>query len=49
YGAILPDRVQREKQLAALLRAGHRLDMARELVNAPSTDAAEIWADEGDE
>lgn len=38
------DRATREKQLAALLRAGHPLDFARELVNAHSTEAAEEWA-----
>lgn len=49
YGAALPDRDLRQKQLAAMLRAGHPLDMARELVNASSVDAAEIWAAEEDE
>ena len=45
FGAELPEREQREKQLAALLRAGHPLDSARVLVNAQSVDAAELWAD----
>jgi regulatory protein len=49
FGGDLPDRLLREKQLAALLRAGHRLDMAREMVNAVSLEAAENWADEGDD
>lgn len=44
FGASLPDRPVREKQLAAMLRAGHPLDSARELVNAPSIAAAEAWA-----
>lgn len=39
-----PDRLLREKQLAAMLRAGHALDSARELVNAVSIEAAEDWA-----
>ena len=44
FGKSLPERDQREKQLAAMLRAGHRLDTARELVNAPDMAAAEEWA-----
>jgi len=48
FGNIQLERAIREKQLSAMLRAGHRLDMARELVNSPSIEAAEQWA-EGDE
>lgn len=44
FGLALPDRARREKQLAAMLRAGHPLDIARELVNAPNAQAAEAWA-----
>lgn len=44
FGMAEPDRPLREKQIAALLRAGHRLDSARELVNASSVEAAEEWA-----
>jgi regulatory protein len=44
-----PDRARREKQLAAMLRAGHRLDSARELVDAPSVEAAHDWARAGNE
>lgn len=44
YGAQNPDRAMREKQIAAMLRAGHPLDSARELVNAVSVEAAEQWA-----
>lgn len=44
-----PDRALREKQLAAMLRAGHRLDTARELVNAASVEAAELWAAEAED
>ncbi len=43
------DRALREKQIAAMLRAGHPLDSARELVNAASIEATELWADDGDE
>jgi regulatory protein len=38
------DRAAREKQIAAMLRAGHGLDSARELVDAASVEAAEDWA-----
>lgn len=43
------DRPQREKQLAAMLRAGHRLDLARTIVNAPDREAAEEWVAAEDE
>jgi len=39
----------REKQIAAMLRAGHMLEDARELVDAPSEDAATRWAAECDD
>ena len=44
-----PDRALREKQIAAMLRAGHRLDSARELVNASSQEAALEWASQAEE
>ncbi|MBS3929067.1 MAG: RecX family transcriptional regulator [Sphingomonadales bacterium] len=44
FGAELPDRPTREKQLAAMLRAGHPLDMARVLVSAANREEAEDWA-----
>lgn len=40
------DRAVREKQLAAMLRAGHRMDHARALVHASDIAAAEQWAAE---
>jgi regulatory protein len=43
------DRALRERQLAAMLRAGHRLDTAREIVDASSEDAAELWVAEAEE
>ncbi|MBS0255809.1 MAG: RecX family transcriptional regulator [Proteobacteria bacterium] len=46
FGPALPDRPLREKQIAVLLRAGHRLDSARELVNFNSIAAAEQWAED---
>jgi len=49
FGAEPLERDKREKQLAAMLRAGHSLDFAREMVDAPSEEAAEEWAHELDE
>jgi regulatory protein len=49
FGPGDADRVLRERQIAAMLRAGHPLDSARALVNAESVDAAEEWAAEGQE
>lgn len=49
YGPTPADRAAREKQIAALLRAGHPLDSSRELVNAASEAAAELWAAQADE
>jgi regulatory protein len=43
------DRERRQKQIAAMLRAGHTLDSAREIVDAASEAAAERWAAECDE
>jgi regulatory protein len=47
FGAAPADRAAREKQIAAMLRAGHALDSARELVDAASVEAAEAWAAQG--
>jgi len=47
FGQALPERAAREKQIAAMLRAGHALDSARELVDAASREAAEEWAAPG--
>lgn len=49
FGHELPEKERREKQLAAMLRAGHRLDFARQMVNAASRDLAEEWAHELDD
>ncbi len=49
FGAAAPDRERREKQLAAMLRAGHTLDSAREMVDAASEAAAEEWAADCDD
>jgi regulatory protein len=49
FGRAPLDRALREKQVAAMLRAGHGLDSARELVDAASVEAAEDWAATGEE
>ncbi|MBO9519136.1 MAG: RecX family transcriptional regulator [Porphyrobacter sp.] len=49
FGQSAPDREKREKQLAAMLRAGHPLDSARKMVDAPDRTAAEEWAAELDD
>jgi regulatory protein len=43
------DPAVREKQVAAMLRAGHPLAHAREVVNALSAEALEEWIDEAAE
>lgn len=40
-----PDRPMREKHVAAMLRAGHSLDIARRIVDAKDPDAAEQWVE----
>ena len=49
FGPDKPDRERRQKQIAAMLRAGHPLDSAREMVDAPSEAAAGQWAAEVDD
>jgi regulatory protein len=49
FGRESIDRERRQKQIAAMLRAGHPLDSAREMVDAPSEAAAEQWAAEPDD
>ena len=49
FGRESLDRERRQKQIAAMLRAGHPLDSAREMVDAASEAAAEAWAAELDE
>ncbi len=39
------DRPTREKHIAAMLRAGHRLDIARGIVEAADVEAAEQWVE----
>ena len=49
FGREPVDRERRHKQIAAMLRAGHPLDSAREMVDAASEAAAEQWAAEYDD
>lgn len=48
FGADEPDRAaqakRREKQIAAMLRAGHAFDSARAVIDAGSVEDAESWA-----
>jgi len=46
FGPERPDPARREKQLAAMLRAGHRLDTARNLLDAASETEALEWVGE---
>ena len=45
FGAAELDRPARDKQIAAMLRAGHSFDTARALVNAGDAKAAQDWAE----
>jgi len=44
FGAAPVDRQAAEKQIAVLLRAGHRLDIARHVVKAADCEGLEAWA-----
>ncbi len=44
FGRELPDRAVRQKQIAAMLRAGHAMAHALALIDARSTSEAEGWA-----
>ena len=43
------ERETRQKQLAAMLRAGHGFEAARAVIDAPTIAAAEEWAAEFEE
>lgn len=43
------DRAVREKHLAAMLRAGHRMDIARRILEADAPEAAQEWVEEARE
>ncbi len=44
FGQQSPDRAVREKQIAAMLRAGHAMEHVLAMVDAHSTREAEDWA-----
>ncbi len=48
FGASELDRPARDKQIAAMLRAGHPFDYARALVSAADEAAAQDWAGKAD-
>lgn len=47
--AVLCDREVRQKQFAAMVRAGHGFETARAVIEAPTIAAAEQWAAEPEE
>lgn len=49
FAAEQPDRAKRAKQIAAMLRAGHSFDSARQLVEAESPERAEEWVADHDD
>ena len=49
FGGAELDRPARDKQIAAMLRAGHSFDTARALVTASNVQAAQDWAAAADE
>jgi regulatory protein len=46
FGSAPLDQALRQKQLAAMTRAGHSFDLARALVDATDIASAELWAEE---
>ncbi len=44
YAPDMPDRALKQKQIAAMLRAGHALEHVLALLDARSADEAEKWA-----
>jgi regulatory protein len=49
FGSQRLDRAMRERQIAAMLRAGHPLDSARRIVDADSEAALEQWVEAAEE
>ena len=49
FGHQSLDRPLRDRQIAAMLRAGHTLDSALKMINAATVDEAELWAAEAEE
>jgi len=49
FAAEPPDPAKKDKQRASMLRAGHSLDIVRNLLDAPGEEAARLWAAEHDQ
>ena len=49
FAVEAPDREKREKQIAAMLRAGHSFDHARAVLDAPSEAAIQDWLSEAED
>jgi regulatory protein len=49
FDMVTADRARQQKQIAAMLRAGHSLDIVRALLNIASIAEAEAWAYVADE
>lgn len=49
FGELANDPARRDKQLAAMLRAGHGFADARHVLDAPSAEALDEWMGEGAE
>ncbi len=49
FGVQLPDMARREKQIAAMLRAGHGFDMVRAVIDASTIEEAEQWLAEAED
>lgn len=49
FGSEMPDADRRQKQLAAMLRAGHGFDAARAVVDAPTREAVHEWLAEAED
>lgn len=49
FGAEIVEPQQREKQVAAMLRAGHMLTDVRAVLGAQDEEAAQRWVDEADD
>ena len=45
FAVQAPDRPAREKHVGAMMRAGHRLDIARRIVDAETPEAAQEWVE----
>ncbi len=49
FGVQPPDMARREKQIAAMLRAGHGFDMVRAVIDASTIEQAEQWLAEAED